>query len=265
MKTTLIIIFVFISLSNIYSQNRMSQDVHKFLTYQGVKLFKEKNPTVANTNSEFFNWLGGNAVSWEDWSNPLFNLANNDFPFMRGSMYVGALREDEEDVIDELCFPYSPGGITISHFWDADEVNGDNSPVPFSSLYNTENAYKKILKLWFGCYSEGIAVGHVLGQNSHWTMKVRFGPNGDGNLATAYNNIRNGNLNYLWVSKDKGYYGPCEEGMYYSDINVGFYTFCKNKWGWSDEYIIEKEKIIIFETLGRIIHLLGDVQVQKLL
>jgi len=67
MKKLIFLIIIFISISNTYSQDKMGKDVHKFLTYQGVKLFVQKEPNVASTNSEFLNWLGGNTVSWESW------------------------------------------------------------------------------------------------------------------------------------------------------------------------------------------------------
>lgn len=262
MKKIFFVLFIIFTISvNSYSQTDMSQDVHKYLVYQAVKLLQQKYPAVFNSNPEFLYWLSNkNQVNWEDWENPVFSPG---FPYMNGSLYVGAFREDEEDVIDNICGGWwAPGYVTLSHFWDAD--NGDNAPVPDPDPFQSvpENAFKKIKKYWYGNYTEGISVGPNLDHSSYYfSFKVKFGTGTNNeNLAQAYNEIRNGNLNFLYVTKDRIEYDPCCKNEGWSLINQGFYDYLTSK-GWNSGQINDKAKKIIFETLGRICHLLGDMGV----
>lgn len=263
MKKIFFILFVVLTISNnSNSQTDFSQDVHKYLVYQAVKLLQVKYPDVINSNPEFFYWLSNkNQFNWEEWYN---TSIGQGFPYMKGSLYTGACREDNEDVIDNICGgPWAPAYVTLSHFWDADGVNGDNAPVPNPDPFQTppENAYKKIRKYWFGNYGEGISIGPNLDHSSYYfSFKVKFGTGTNNeNLAQAYNEIRNGNLNFLYVTKDRIFYDECSDKGW-SMVNQGFYDYLTSK-GWNSSQIEDKAKKIIFETLGRICHLLGDMAV----
>lgn len=114
MKKYFFILFVVLTIiNNSYSQTDMSQYAHKFLVYQAVKLLQTKYPQVINSNPEFFYWLSNkNQFNWEEWYN---TSIGQGFPYMEGSLYTGAYREDEEDVIDNICGgPWAPGYRTLS-------------------------------------------------------------------------------------------------------------------------------------------------------
>jgi hypothetical protein len=75
-------------------------------------------------------------------------------PWVTGKIITGAYREDEEDVITHISWPWSLCHST-THFWDADAGDGETITLwdcgPEPQTY--QNAFYKTNKMWNGDYS----------------------------------------------------------------------------------------------------------------
>lgn len=142
-------------------------------------------------------------------------------PWVHGEILKGAYREDLEDPVTNAGFPFTAWGPSDTHFWEVDVNDYGNCPITFIWTYPAINAYHKADKYI----------------NGGWRLRYL-------NYIYEYNSLVdlyvNGNMH--WV----GYVD--EAGIEYS----------RNEWFIASS---ELRRILVWEILGRVCHLLADMSV----
>lgn len=140
-----------------------------------------------------------------------------------GLMVIGAFQEDNSDATNE-GYGFSGWFVSNTHFWDPDY--GDNSVFTYINSYT--NAYQKALKYLYGGYE----------------LRVPYPANGITEAYEAPSDL----INFYKTRRIyyKGYY----------DI-TGQYV-ARNRWSTVSNEFRDK---VVWEIVGRICHLLGDMSV----
>ncbi len=141
-----------------------------------------------------------------------------------GLLVIGAFREDEEDIVFNYGGPFG-WNVSSTHFWEPDDGDGSKFQNSIGEVF--ENAYYKASMLLYGGYE--LRVPYPGG-----IVEVYEAPP---DLAQYY---KDGIIYY------KGFYN-----------SLGQYT-ARNYWDNSSQEFRDK---IVWEILGRVCHLLGDMSV----
>ncbi len=173
-----------------------------------------------------------------------------------GKVVIGAWREDIDDPV------WNVGGIecgfvaSSTHFWDADagdesglNIYGDWDQCPWEN--EIPNAYHKALRYYYGGWYLGYNVSpwlRVQKPNGDWLRLIPLVPPGPvylyyKNLANVYNTKRM-HTTFLGLA--------------------GMYNETRRQYEWYDGYVIVDSGLIdifVWEILGRIAHLIGDMSV----
>lgn len=217
----LIIYLCLIFLPNyIISQDRYSENAHKYIVRQAWEYLKWKKPQI--------NWNATPMASHIEMGTAPECGYNNE-PWDVGSIVIGSCREDEEDPVWRVGFP-SP---TVSHFWKADQ--GDDwefCPYVidcFANSYKKSRAYmysNSVHRIFF--YKESV-------DPNYGTIFGRF---------YLYDNLfdfYNTGHCYYWGYLDVAYY---EQQVYNPPLEMNIPLSTSQKWSWL--------------LLGRLCHLLAD-------
>lgn len=210
--------------SNGNKENSYDENVHMYICLQALSLLKDKYPNFDYT--KFDQRIG----SMSD---------QGTRAWQTGKITTGSYREDKEDVVFDIRGPFS-WYVSNSHFWNADDrTNGDNTLTYLNSIGHFPNAFTKLNR-----YKDG--------QWYNWS-------NGYG--GREY-------INYLHQS---GYV------FRYSYHTRGLINFFRTRKIWLESFVntagqetLVREEItatdnvfnaIIWETLGRMSHLIQDLSV----
>ncbi|MCB0746858.1 MAG: T9SS type A sorting domain-containing protein [Ignavibacteriae bacterium] len=224
----IIIVLCFVTILNFAQKGQekiqLQTDVHQLLTRDAFELLIMQYPEIEC--SEMNNHLG--------------YYFSHQGPWTEGTITTGSYREDEEDIV------YSNEGYytTINHFWRADW--GDNSkwqyPVNFGNYH--KNAYQKARVLIYGHDIEGhkkiLIHGNSLANENVCVQAERDG------LIISYNSI------FDFFNTGNYYVEGYELNDDYHLLNYRCGPYVLNK---------TKRDLIIYEILGRVAHLLGDMGV----
>ncbi len=253
-RLLLILLFTFLYANKYFPHG---QQVHQYIVIEAFELLL----TTTNLDiSEMQNHIGG--------LDPSFR---GDYAWQKPFITTGAWREDEEDPIFNYDFIVISGVnialVSITHFWDADNGDLNNNmfpivlPVPPYPSYNIgpyENAYNKILKYkdgdWVLWFPDIISCINTANGNRLLITPIPVIPPEKFGISLEYNQItefyNNSKMNLLsdqngqfvvFDSTDMQFISP--ESV--SEIEV-------------DNYVRDR---IVWETLGRMCHLLADMSV----
>lgn len=222
---TLVLVFLtsFIILGQKKVDNiQLQTNVHPILATSAFDLLLMQYPELGCT--EMYEHLG--------------SIYDTGGPWSREKITTGSYREDLEAVVYMYEWPYE----TMSHFWNADA--GDNSkfqlPVLVGNYY--KNAYQKARVYIYGSDTEGHK-GIYINGNALANESVCVPLDRDG-LFISYNSL----------------FDFYNTGTYYVE---GFQLFGFNFWTTCGPFTLSKDKrdFIVWEILGRVTHLLGDMGV----
>jgi len=233
------------------------QSVHQYIVKEAFELLLS---TANLTIWEMQNHIGG-----------LDPFYRGDYAWHRPFITTGAWREDEEDPVFNYDFIFIQGVnialVSITHFWDADDGDLNNNlfpivlpypPYPSFNIGPYENAYNKLLKykdggwvLWFpdtiSCTNTANGNRLIITPDSVM-LPDRFGISVKyTSLITFYNySLMNllSNQNGQFTVFDSTAQQPISPGSV-SEIRV-------------DNDVRDR---IVWETLGRMCHLLADMSV----
>ena len=234
------------------------QQVHQYIVKEAFELLLATN-NLAITE-EMQNHIGG-----------LDPFYRGNYAWQRPFITTGAWREDEEDPIFNYDFIYIQGFnialVSITHFWDADDGDLNNNmfpivlpfpPYPSYDIGPYENSYNKLLKykdggwvLWFpdiiSCTNT--ANGHrLIIAPIPVVPPDRFGTSLEYTSLTAF--YDNSTMNLL--SDQNGQFTVFDSTalQFISPESVSEVVV--------DDYVRDR---IVWETLGRMCHLLADMSV----
>ena len=248
-KYLIILLFLF---TNIIFPHK--QRVHQYMVREAYKLLK-----LYNNNQDIPELLNNLGTTHSGGYLGSFPLSDNGHPWVDGKIVAGAFREDEEDVVygyGDFAGDASRYALaSITHFWRSDE--GDNNPsyinfLPDSPEYLQYSGYfpNAYQKMYVYAYSK------LTDKGIHRFMaRVRL-PGKAMNIAelvVCYNSLadlfKNKNIYIRSASYLDGsvYYNPPlkllpQHFLYASD----YYNLIK---------------IITWEVLGRMAHLLADMSI----
>jgi|GEM_PF-2450880 len=236
-----IIIITFISL-NSYAHK---QETHQYIVREAYKLLKlYVNTPIINMNEAIGNSENGGYVGF---------LANGN-PWIDGKVVSGAFREDEEDVI----YGYGDGigdltrlfWSSVTHFWDADAGDDNDSWLAAPTNGHYPNAFVKLRKYAYGGW-----------EISNYITTIWGLPNNNGVPCAT----QNAKLKLAYISlpdmyKNKRIYVTGIEFFGGGTVNYNTPILLKNEnlVSISVEYLTE---IFTWEILGRMCHLLADMSV----
>ncbi len=236
MKRIICVIFFLISCMNIIFAH--DYGVHQHLVRESYKLLKSY---VGQDIREMKDHVGYNEVGIS-----VFNPGN--------LLVIGTHREDEEDPVYQNGFPFG-WTVTNTHFWDPDR--GDDSHFNLLGIVY-DNAYQKAIKYYYGGYILSIPASIPCVIERKLRVHTALGDE-------------------LIIYPDEPQYG----GFYLSYYSlVDFYknlrlktqligknqmwNVTKQRWEyWNGDVYVSRElrDALIWEILGRVTHLLGDMTV----
>jgi len=252
LKILLILLFTILWANQNFAHG---QHVHQYIVKEAFELLL----ATGNLNIiEMQNHIGG-----------LDPFYTGDYAWHRPFITTGAWREDEEDPIFNYDFIFIQGVnialVSITHFWDAD--NGDLTknlfpivfpPLPTFDIGPYENAYDKLLKYrdggWVLWFPDIISCTNTANGNrliitpEFVTPPDRFGISLEYTSITAFYNNPLMNL----LSDQNGHFTVFDSTAqkFISPESVSEIRI--------DDYVRDR---IVWETLGRMCHLLTDMSV----
>jgi len=252
LKILLILLFTILWANQNFAHG---QHVHQYIVKEAFELLL----ATGNLNIiEMQNHIGG-----------LDPFYTGDYAWHRPFITTGAWREDEEDPIFNYDFIFIQGVnialVSITHFWDAD--NGDLTknlfpivfpPLPTFDIGPYENAYDKLLKYrdggWVLWFPDIISCTNTANGNrliitpEFVTPPDRFGISLEYKSITAFYNNPLMNL----LSDQNGHFTVFDSTAqkFISPESVSEIRI--------DDYVRDR---IVWETLGRMCHLLTDMSV----
>jgi len=252
LKILLILLFTILWANQNFAHG---QHVHQYIVKEAFELLL----ATGNLNIiEMQNHIGG-----------LDPFYTGDYAWHRPFITTGAWREDEEDPVFNYDFIFIQGVnialVSITHFWDAD--NGDLTknlfpivfpPLPTFDIGPYENAYDKLLKYrdggWVLWFPDIISCTNTANGNrliitpEFVTPPDRFGISLEYTSITAFYNNPLMNL----LSDQNGHFTVFDSTAqkFISPESVSEIRI--------DDYVRDR---IVWETLGRMCHLLTDMSV----
>jgi len=234
------------------------QQVHQYIVKEAFELLLAT--TILGITEEMQNHIGG-----------LDPFYRGDYAWHKPFITTGAWREDEEDPVFNYDFLLISGVnialVSITHFWDADDGDLNNNmfpivlPIPPFPLINIgpyENSYNKLLKYkdggWVLWFPDTISCTNTANGNrliiapEFVVPPDKYGITLEYISLTAFNN--NSNMNLL--SNQNGQFTVFDSTaqQYISPGSVSEILV--------DDYVRDR---IVWETLGRMCHLLADMSV----
>jgi hypothetical protein len=107
------------------------QNVHQYLVQQAFELLKFQFPAIEYSEMNHHIGTWETSEAWTD-----------------DKVVVGAYREDDDDAVYGVGGPFNGWTPTSTHFWDADA--GDDSKIDISVSRTIENAYQKARVFTYG-------------------------------------------------------------------------------------------------------------------
>ncbi|MFA5404004.1 MAG: hypothetical protein WC358_03620, partial [Ignavibacteria bacterium] len=247
------ILFFIVSLFQfypLYSQTDLEQLHHKYLVVQAWNIVRQQHSEVIN--SEMQNRMQFSPETYGDWWNTEYDGL---YAWHKGKIISGAFREDEEDVVFDYDGLFN-ANVTNTHFWITDPSEGGSDNWKFSPPYggNYENAYQKAMIMWNGKRYEGnsewgaLTLGRFFYLTYPFFVKIKYD-----NLEDAYRHPENVKVtHYYWEFEQKWYDEP-EQPF--------FIPYMLENSNLSETEIRAYLDRAIWETVGRIAHLIADMGV----
>jgi hypothetical protein len=256
MRTRLLLILLF-TVTFVNQNFAHGQQVHQYIVKEAFELLL----ATANLDiTEMQNHIGGLDPSY-----------TGDYAWHKPFITTGAWREDEEDPIFNYDFIYIQGFnialVSITHFWDADDGDLNNNmfpivlPVPPYPSYDIgpyENAYNKLLKYrdggWVLWFPDIILCKNAANGNRLIIVPIPSTPPDRFGISLEYTSIttfyNNSTINLL--SDQNGQFTVFDSTamQFISSESVSEIIV--------DDYVKDR---IVWETLGRMCHLLADMSV----
>jgi hypothetical protein len=233
------------------------QHVHQYIVKEAFELLL----ATANLEiTEMQNHIGG-----------LDPFYRGDYAWHRPFITTGAWREDEEDPIFNYDFIFISGFnialVSITHFWDADDGDLNNNmfpivipvpPFPSHNIGPYENAYNKLLKYkdggWVLWFPDIISCTNTANGNRLIITPVPVLPPDRFGISLEYTWLdtfyRNSTMNLLSDQNGEFLVLDSTAMQFISPESVSEIEV--------DNYVRDR---IVWETLGRMCHLLADMSV----
>jgi hypothetical protein len=258
-------VFIFALQFQLFSQQDLETSIHKYQVVQAWNLVRNQHPEVIN--SEMQNRMQFTPETYGDWNNSAYN---GQFPWEVGKILTGAFREDVEDVVWQygrlkyLFWGCENCAVTTTHFWltDCTENGGDTwqYETPCGTNFHFENSFIKARALWNGTYFKdgytagALTIGPFLSNNFNPTwFKIKY--NG---LQNAYRNQNSILITHITHTSPTD--PDTEWDQQFTEPPLVNY-FINNTIFNDTNQIRMFLNNVIWETVGRICHLIGDMSV----
>ena len=232
------------------------QNVHQYIVVEAYKLLKLN--------------LGYSIPDFDNHIGEIGGAYYGDYAWQKPFITTGAWREDMEDVVFGYDVYYGIPGtnyalVSITHFWDADDgdINKNYFPIKIGSLPTItigpyENAYDKFTRFtdggWILWFPDIIECTNINNNHNLIITPVPASPPKRLGISVSYNSIkdlyRDRNLNLEW-----------NENSSYNVYDLNTLQQIPPESVSQIKVTSEVSDRIIWEVLGRMCHLLGDMSV----